>query len=301
MSLYVDPTIPRFTRAELLADVAGQGYGFSAAAFRDWQSKGLIADADRDRRWSDGRPGSEPGLWSENQRKCLIALLGLRDQYTAAKPPPDISGLGNVVVWWWLYWDGIVELPQARKALRTWVRPQLGGPRGGARSPQRLRKAAGATVRQLAGQGSRRSTRTQVAASLADLYWTDDQPGLGRLIADVRAVMDPASTGRVVGSTVEPVRPDQVGRCIEAPIRAAHALLADPASLTDQDWDFGRRFLRHAWSEYVRDQPLLAGTNLDHAFGYQHPEVAMQVRGASRSLLTVLGLRILDRLPAVLQ
>jgi len=87
MSIYVDPTIPRHTRRDLLDNIVKRGFDFSAAAMRDWQAKGLVADANQDRRWSDGRPGSDAGLWSENQRKSLIALLELRDR-NRAEPHP---------------------------------------------------------------------------------------------------------------------------------------------------------------------------------------------------------------------
>jgi len=234
MSVYVDPTIPRYTRRDLLDDMAARGYDFSAAAIRDWQAKGFVADANQEQRWADGRPGSEAGLWSENQRRCLVELLGLRDRNRSERL--DLSGLGNVVVWWWVYWDGIVDLPQARKAFRTWVRPQLGGPAGGARSEKRIRKVAGATVRSLAGPGSRRTTRTEVADRLAGLSWTDNQDGLGALVADMRRVMDPAGTGRRVGSPLLPVSPDDVARGVKAALATAHALITGTPDLTDDDW-----------------------------------------------------------------
>lgn len=293
MNLYVDPTIPRFTRRELLDDMAARGFDFSGAAMRDWQSKGLLADANQDQRWSDGRPGSDAGLWSDNQRRCLAELLGVRDRNLAARLP--LSGLGNLIVWWWAYWDGIIELPQARKALRTWIRPQLGGPAGGARSPERIRKATRATVRQLAGPESRRATRSKVAARLFDLYWTDNQSGLGTLVADVQAVMDPARTGRTVGSPKQPVRPDDVARGIDAALRTAHAVVTGEPEITDDDFAVARSFLRQAWADYHRDWQILDTTAIDLAFGYEQPSVSLQMREAARSLTTVLGLRLAER------
>ena len=231
-------------------------------------------------------------MWSDNHRQCLAALLELRDRNRDAHL--DLSGLGNVVVWWWAYWDGIVELPQVRKALRTWVRPQLGGRYGGARSSERIRRGARATVGTMAGPGAGRATRTEVAERLADLYWTDDQDGLSRLAADVRAVMDPGGTGRTVGSPLQPVKPDGVALGVEVILRAAHAVVADPAALTDDDYTFARAFLRQTWAEYHRDWRALDATALDAAFQYEQPGVALQMREASRSLLTVLGLRLAD-------
>jgi hypothetical protein len=300
MSVYVDPSIPRYTRRDLLDDMAERGFDFSAAAMRDWQAKGLVADANQDRRWADGRPGSDAGLWSDNQRKSLAALLGLRDRSQAEPGALDgignaVTRLGNVVVWWWVYWDGIVELPQVRKALRTWVRPMLGGPAGGARSQDRVRKGTRAMVRSLSAPGTSRATRTRVSDRLADLYWTDNQDGLDTLVTDMRALVDPARTGRTIGSALQPVGPDEVARAVDATIRAAHAVVTGSGSLLGSDWDFARTFLREAWAEYHRDWHALDATALDTAVRYEQPDVGLQVREASRGLLTVLGLRVADR------
>jgi len=278
----------------MLTDMVDRGLDFSASAFRDWQSKGLIADANHDGRWAEGQAGSVKGLWSDNQRKSLAALLGLRDRQRAAGPSIDVSGLGNVVVWLWLYWDGIVEVPQARKALRTWVWPQVGGPSGGARSEDRIRKASRATVRQLAAPGTRRSTRTAVSDHLADLYWTDDQDGFSRLLSDVRSLMDPEGKGRHVGSPLAPVAANDVAAGLSALTRAAHVVITDPGALCDADWAFARRFLKGSWSEYTDQWRLLVGSG-DGAFSHERPDLGLQMRSASRSVLTVLGLRLADR------
>lgn len=291
MSLYVDPTTPRHTQAEMLADMATRGFDFSVAAFRDWQSKGLLAAANQDQRWADGRPGSAKGVWSENQRLALVTLLGFRDRQRAVERSTDISGLANIVVWLWLYWDGIIELPQVRKALAYWVRPQIGGQAGGARSQQRIRKGAGRTVRHLAAPGSSRAARTAAADRLAHLFWHDDQAGLAQLVSNLRAVMDPAGAGRPIGSPLLPISPDDVALAMDAPRRAGHVLLTDPATLGQDDWDFARSFLRRSWDGYSRDWQMLISSS-DGAITYDRPDVGLQMRSASRSVLTVVGLRL---------
>src|SRR5882724_8943969 len=107
MDLYVDPvatpTFPRYTWQELLDYVKAHDHDFSYAAFRDWQRKGLIAEAAQDHRWTEGLAGSGPGRWSENQRGLLVELLRLRDEQRQAgrkvtgRAKGDVSGLGNIV------------------------------------------------------------------------------------------------------------------------------------------------------------------------------------------------------------
>ena len=66
--------------------------------------------------WEQGRPGSEQGMWSENDRRMLIALLDLRErQRSEANGPFLLSNLGNFIVWSWVYYDGFVELEQAKR------------------------------------------------------------------------------------------------------------------------------------------------------------------------------------------
>ena len=81
--LHIDPSIPRFTRAHLVDELNAQFGHFTEATFRRYQEKGLVAAPAHERRWTTGRPGSAEGLWSEHQRKMLMAVLTLRARHEA--------------------------------------------------------------------------------------------------------------------------------------------------------------------------------------------------------------------------
>jgi hypothetical protein len=303
MSLYVDPTTPRHSRRELLDYVKARGFDFSASAFRDWQSKGFIADADQDYRWAKERAGSAPGLWSQNQRELLVELLELRDgardagREVTGRANGDVSGLGNIVVWRWLYLDGIVALPQAKKALATWVRPQMGVVAGHLRSLERLYQETGKTVRSLAGPSAKRASITDAAKRLTDVYFTanvDDLAPLTSLMSALRIVIDPATSGRTLGPPHRPVTADDVSWALAADFLAAVAILRNPDALTADDWNvaqgrcspsMGRLFRRLA-------APPQPGRRLH--LRRRSPR-SWASRSASRTVLYLLGSQRMER------
>ncbi|MGH9115927.1 MAG: hypothetical protein ACRDWW_08880 [Acidimicrobiales bacterium] len=162
--LYVDPAIPRFTREQIVTEMAGRFGGFSDGTCRSYQELRLFASASQDCRWREGREGSAPALWSDHDRRTLAAILELRERHHREMGGQlDLSKLGNFIVWSWVYWDGFVGLEQARRALRTWVWPQLGGPTGKARSEARVRRLARQLVDQIAAPGVALKDRKRVA------------------------------------------------------------------------------------------------------------------------------------------
>jgi len=53
--------------------------------------------------------------------------------------------------------------------------------------------------------------------------------------------------------------------------------------------------MQGAWAEYHRDWQVLDATALDAAFRDEQPAVGLQMREASRGLITTLALRLADR------
>jgi hypothetical protein len=299
--LIVDPAIPRITQRELLDHVTGLGYNFSAASFRDWQSKGFIANPSGRQRWAQGRPGSKPGLWSQHQRDLLVELLRRRDESLARGHGRDISGLGNIVVWFWLFPDGIVDTPQAAKALTTWVRPQVGKSArvpGGARSHRRMYEHAGQLVRQVGGPGLTPRVRDEVVGRLTDLQWLGQEPNLTQLSGDFSSIIDPAGDGRHIGSTLAPVGPHDAAATVAAKLAAAEMLLADPGVFSEGEWALTRDILRNAWTEYERDWRRLDLTS-DVRIRYDEPTLAYQVRSSAVSVLAILGTILLKKADAL--
>jgi hypothetical protein len=288
--LYVDPTIPRYTRPQLVAEMAERLGSFTDGTFRKYQDKGLIAAPRQDRRWLPGQPGSNPALWSDNDRRMLIAVLELRERHRREEQGQlSLADLANFVVWSWAYWDGYVELPQVKKALATWVRPQLQ-----ARNKKQLRRLAGQAVRRLAADGASRADRTAAAEQLKTLYWHDDPGELLRLDPALRAVIDPQGTGRRLGPGHRPVDADDIILAMQAHFLAADALVHNPNVLTEEDWTVSRAWARQGWAQYCRDWDNgLVGP--DDVFADERPDQGLQLRSAGRAVLHGLGMRLIER------
>lgn len=293
--LYLDPTYPRFTREDLVAEMRERFSPFSDGTFRKYQDLGLVAAGRQDHRWPTGAGGgSAPALWSDHDRRMLMAVLELRDRHAREVDGQlELAKLGNFIVWSWVYWDGFVELDQARRALRTWVWPQLGGRGGRARSEARVHRLARQLVDQVAAPGVRLKDRKRVAGLLAARLWKDDLDGLRALVGDLRSVMDPEGTGRFVGAP---------GACVDAAgeieklyitHRGAQAVVTGDPPLPDADWHWARALLRQGWAGYSLDQQQLADSATDPAM-FPEPSVDYQLARASSSLLMVLGSRVTE-------
>jgi hypothetical protein len=288
--LYVDPAIPRYTRSELVAEMADRFGNFSDGTFRDYQDKGLVTAPRRAGRWVPGQPGSTAALWSDNDRRMLIAVLELRERHRhEGQGQLSLANLANFVVWSWAYWDGFVELPQVKKALATWVAPQLN-----ARSEHQLRRLAGQTVRRLSADGASRASRTTAAEQLKKLYWYDDPEELPRLRSALRAIIDPGETGRQLGPARRPVDADDIILAMEAHFLAAEAITHNQGVFTGEDWNVARLWARQAWAEYCHDwdRGLVVG---DRVFADEEPDQGLLMRSAGRVVLYGLGIRLIER------
>jgi len=285
--LWVDPTIPRFTRAELVAEMDAT-YGFSDGSFREYQRVGLVASPRR--RWPQGKAGSEPALWSDNDRLMLRAVLELRQRHQIEVGGQfQLAGPCNFVVWSWVFWDGFVELDQTRRALRTWVTPQLGGGGPGrARSKTSMNKMARMAVEQVAAPGVPLKKRKQMALDISDKLWSDDLEGLRALKNKLHEIVDPDATGRWVGAPG--ARVDAAGeleRLYLVHLGSEAVVTGDPP-IPDSQFESARHIMRVAWAGYTAEQPRLHAQST-HPDMFTEPTQGYQMSRSSSSLLLILG------------
>jgi hypothetical protein len=286
--LYIDPNIPRFTRPELVSEMDAR-FGFTDGTFRKYQELGLIGAPSPDQRWTEGRTGSAAGLWSDHDRGMLIAILNLRErQRLEVGGQLDLSKLGNFVVWSWAYSDGYVQLDQVRRALRTWVGPQVGGTRGRARSRSRINGFARQLVDAVAAPGIKLRDRKSMAANLTEKLWANDLDGLLSLEAALQHIIDPDATGRRMG--IGPYAADarmQLDGLYKKHLGAQY-VIADPSPLRDDDWLLARRLMRQSWASYEVDQPWLAASSENPGY-FATATIDYQVSESSGTLLFSLG------------
>jgi hypothetical protein len=219
----------------------------------------------------------------------LAAVLDLRRRHFEDEgKPAQLAWLGNMIVWSWVFWDGFVELDQAKRAVRTWVTPQLGGAgKGRARSKSYINSMTRLAVDQVAAPGVGRSKRKAMAALLADDLWVDDLERLRGREPQLRAIVDPHGVGRRVGAPSASVdAADELERLYMAH-KGANAVVTGSPSIPDSQWYSARELMRVAWIGYVNDLPLLRAQAT-------HPEMFTadlntQVSRASSSILLVLG------------
>jgi hypothetical protein len=293
--LHVDPSIPRYTRGQLVADLE-QRFAVTDALLRDWQNKGLMAAPRMEGRWEPGQPGSHPGLWSENDRLMVISALELRDRVARENGwKRALPGIAQYIVWSWAYWDGYVQLDQAQRATQTWVLPQLGGVgKGRAKSRTRVDRYVRMNVDQLAAPGVLLQTRKRVAARIAERIWFSDLAGLAALADDLGAVIDPQRAGRRVGAPGVSVSPGGELDRIYVSHLGAEAVVAKNPELTESDWEEARGALRSTWVSYTAEQPrLAANANTPGFFG--KPNLQYQFDRCAPSLVLVLGAMLANR------
>jgi hypothetical protein len=294
--LYVDPTFPRFTRHELVAEMSHRfaRAGFTDATFRKWQEKGLIAAPHRDQRWQPGRAGSADGLWSDNDRRMLIAVLELRDRHLDEVPGQfTLDKLSNFIVWSWVFWDGFVELDQVRRAVKTWTRPQIAGRRGGARNHESVQRRTRSFVDQVAAPGVALNKRTRVARKVGDCLWRNDLSALLGLVPDLASVMDPDGVGRRIGAPglgIGADASDEIQRLWLGHI-AANDVISRHPMLADEDWGVARNWMIQGWAAYGAEWRHLAA----HATTpdiFRQPDVDYQMGRSCTTLLLILGQRL---------
>ena len=114
-----DRTLGIYTKEDMLAQAAREGYKVSARLFDDWVQAGLLGNAGV-RDWPGRTHGSgSTARWSQHQRNLFLILLHHRQKGNNRENGP----LCNIPVWLWIYWGelGGISLKQVRRAMRTWT------------------------------------------------------------------------------------------------------------------------------------------------------------------------------------
>ncbi len=105
------------TDEDLVNVAAAARFEVSLRTVRDWESRGLLESPPRGRGLGRGR-GQAKKRWSDEQLALWIALLVLRDK-NRRKTTADLCNVP--VAMWLLGQEETVQLPQVRRALRTWA------------------------------------------------------------------------------------------------------------------------------------------------------------------------------------
>ena len=292
MKLIIDPTIGRFTRTELVQEMQDRFGDFTERTFRLWQEKGLIAAPRQDGRWRTGRTGTGKALWSGHDQEMLAILLEKRAEHRQGPSSQlQLSELANLVVWAWVFWDGFIALDQAKRALKCWAEPQIGGQDGTVRSRETLTRRVRAAVSQLAAPGTPARAQRTLAKKVFDTVWCHDLDGLRLLEPELDTLVDPDRCGRRVGAPGASI--DAHG-AIERLVRsqlAAHAVVTQKPVVRDKDWFAARGMLCESWAEYANSWATLrARSSTPDIFG--PPGLELQISDCSNTLLYCLGSRI---------
>lgn len=271
----VEDIVGPATIDQLVADAADRGHQITARVIRDWTQAGLL---DYPQKRSAGRGhGSRHALYSENQRHLLLTLLHHR-------PTNGISGLARIPVGIWVYWgEEYVELPQVRRAMRTWL--------GDARVSLRQSRA---TAREILGQidnpAAGPAARKELLDTISDGAYTA-RVDLERLERAVQAVFEPGSgqIRRAVGHPAAPMTTRSMVDMVRARCAAAQRLIAD--EITDQEFLAARHTHLVGYAEYAMQRgTYTAMAPADHPDMYEPVTAEIALNSCCGHLLTTLGL-----------
>ena len=268
------------TIEQLAADAAKAGHSITIRTIRDWTELGLL---DYPMRRSAGKGhGSQPALYSANQRNLLLSLLQHR-------PTNGIKSIARIPVAIWTYWgEDYVPTSQALRAMRTW----LGDPRSS-------RKVAQDTARevllQIDNPGATSAARRELLTVLTDLAWTGTADD-GRLDRAVRNVFEADAAGgsrRAVGHPTAPMVADSLIDLIKARLVAIDSLTC--SRVTEAQMLLARHIHLVTYAEYAMAQPeYAAGAPPSHPSMYEPVTAQSTFNSVCANLLTVLGLSLLD-------
>jgi hypothetical protein len=275
MPLVIDPTIPRFTRSELVDEMSSRFDNFTENTFRKWQERGLVAAPDHERRWAKGEPGTAKGLWSHNDRRTLGALLEQRERHLYNSDRQfTYPQLAPVVVWLWAY--------------------QPAGPDGKARSRVRIKQYAREAVTAVAAPGVAQKKQQSVATRLGDAVFAGDDAGRSMLGPDLQALIDPQEVGRQIRALGMGADAQSYLEFIRWAHLGARSLILEDGQVHESDWAYTRRVLRASWQEYLQDRSYLRASALTPAL-FTRPDLELSVTGCPRQVLAGLGTRISRR------
>lgn len=263
---------------QLVADAAGRGHQITARVIRDWTQAGLL---DYPHKRSAGRgQGSRQALYPENQRHLLLTLLHHR-------PDNGISSLARIPVGIWMYWgEQYVGLPQARRAMLTW----LGDPRV---SRRQARASAQEILRQLDNPAATAAARRELIETVCESAYTA-RVDFERLELAVRAVFEPGSgrIRRAVGHAAAPMTAEAMVVTVRARCAAAQRLIA--GEITDEEFLAARHSHLVGYADYAIHRGVYAAAApADHPDMYEPVTAESALNSCCGHLLTTLGLNSL--------
>lgn len=277
---------PEFTKEELFASIEAEGLHINDSLLQEFQEQGLMLPC---RRKSKGRDGSDPGVWTQQQRDLLRSLCHARER----QGMHSVALRCNLPVWVWLYWGDSygVTLEQVKQVMKSWAARQA------KHSLEETRQSARRVVQEIANApagGKRRAVN-----EVADLFYE------GRFTAQdlsdsLHHVFDQQKKPN--GPHDIPFTPEAAGEFFRLRWEAI-ARLRDGQDLPDIYWQWARFFHLHGLSQYLQEQPKYAqetaGGPVEHLFS---PETITSLYTSScvdLAMILSIGLRYPDppRLP----
>jgi hypothetical protein len=259
-----------WTAQELVGAAEAAGLKATRRLITDWSTNGLL---DRPTRRGLGRGKGTLATWSDDQRNLLLVLLKQRASTNA------LTQLFNVPVGLWLYWDDLVPLRQARRALGSWV---------GATVPERSWHRARRSARQLVEQLDLPPGTTGIQDELVEVLAQAAHTGQldpAALEASL-APLDQAPRSRQNGERIRPSCGDVLAR-----ISAHFCAIQHLDELPDELYAWARIAHRTVLTEYLQEHPILDEASPTVLLSAQ-PEWSYLINRACLDLLTILGLRL---------
>ncbi|MFL6124943.1 hypothetical protein [Actinophytocola sp.] len=265
------------TRDDLIADARAAGHEVTVRMITDWVARGLL---DQPTRQPKGRGhGSNKGLYSQNQRRLFITLLGKR-------PSNHLRSLARVPLYLWLYWgDDYVPTRQAIRAFDTW----LGDFRV---SKEAAKQAAQQLLGRVDHPDATSTARRALLKVLADIAYHGriDEEALSKA---AEAVFEPEHRliKRAVGPVAAPLTTDNVVNLLSVRLQAAQHFR--DGFVTEDHLEQARSLILETRADYLVELPGMASQVPDQLVGaFQHPSDEMKALNCGTDLLTMLGIQL---------
>lgn len=215
---------------------------------RDWEKRGLIESPPRGKGLGRGR-GQLKKTWSDDQLILWLTLLMARDKVGRQ----NVVQLCNLPVSLWLLGQtATVELPQVKRAMKTWVsafqKPSRANARRWARSLVTLVGLPGVSA----------EARSLAVESITDLLYGGPYEPTS-LSGCLRTVVGTGPSGRVRGAERVPLTAQRLAAVLGVMREDPSALAAmddDAYAIARQDYHKVQSFYFERWAELAMNQDI---------------------------------------------